>query len=219
MPDFPRAGERAADVGILRAQFKRDQPVAMLAVGLKAVADLLRPLAKYPGALAAPDFYFVIDHWIPLKAARCSPRGFGLDNSPFAIVTTGRIGFGVCFRAKKPRFPWNQLLALALVRQVQRQEIRMKRTLAILATVATLGATAVTAPAEARGRGFIGPGLAFGLAAGALAAGAYGPYYGPGYGYYGYGPRYYRPAYYGPGPYAYYGGGPYYRQRYWRRGW
>jgi hypothetical protein len=86
------------------------------------------------------------------------------------------------------------------------EETRMKKALAILATVATVGATAVTAPAEARGRGF-GPGLAFGLAAGALTAGAiagaYGPYYyGPSYGYYGY-PAYYD---YGPGPYAYYGG-------------
>ncbi len=86
----------------------------------------------------------------------------------------------------------------------------MKKTLAVLATVATVGATVVTAPAPAEARG-IGPGLAFGLAAGALAAGAAAsayPYYGPGYGYYDYGPRYYRPAYYGygVGPYAYYGG-------------
>ena len=61
----------------------------------------------------------------------------------------------------------------------------MKKTLAILATVATVGATSLTAPAEARG---IGPGLAFGLAAGAIAAGAAAsayPYYGPGYGYAG----------------------------------
>ena len=36
----------------------------------------------------------------------------------------------------------------------------MRKTLAILATVAAVGATAVTAPAEARGRG-IGPGLCF----------------------------------------------------------
>src|ERR1700692_3029596 len=96
------------------------------------------------------------------------------------------------------------------------EETFMRKALAILATVATVGSTAVTAPAEARG---LGPGLAFGLAAGALTAGAmagaYGPYgygYGPGYGYYGY------PAYYddGPGAYAYYGGGPYYyRHRYW----
>jgi hypothetical protein len=98
------------------------------------------------------------------------------------------------------------------------EEMHMKKTLAVLATVATLGATAVSAPAEARG---IGPGLAFGLAAGAIAAGAfgaYGPYYGPGYGYYGY-PAYYDygPSYdYGPGPYAYYGGPYYYRHRYWR---
>ena len=83
----------------------------------------------------------------------------------------------------------------------------MKKTLGVLATVALVGAAAVTAPApaEARGRG-IGPGLAFGLAAGAIAAGAAASsynYYGPGYGYYG--PR----RYYGPGPYAYYGD-PYY---------
>jgi hypothetical protein len=97
----------------------------------------------------------------------------------------------------------------------QCKEVRMKKALAIVATVATVGATTITAPAQARG---IGPGLAFGLAAGAIAAGvagAYGPYYGygPGYGYYG--PRYYGPAYYGSGPYAYYGG-PYYRHRYYR---
>ncbi len=105
----------------------------------------------------------------------------------------------------------------------------MKKALAILATVATVGATVVTAPAEARGR--FGPGLAFGLAAGALtagafAAGAYGPYgYGPGYGY-GYGPGYgyygydYAPAYYyGAGPYAYYGGPYYRRHRHWRHYW
>lgn len=100
----------------------------------------------------------------------------------------------------------------------------MKKTLAILAAVATLGATALTTPAEARG---IGPGLAFGLAAGAITAGALGAYgyYGPGYGYYGYpGPGYAYYDDYGPGPYAYYGGGPayygggpyYYRHRYWR---
>jgi hypothetical protein len=99
----------------------------------------------------------------------------------------------------------------------------MKKTLAILATVAAVGVTAIAAPApaEARGRG-IGPGLAFGLAAGAITAGAvaashpygYGYGYGPGYGYCG------RPAYgYGPGPYAYYGGGPYYRRHHYYRHW
>jgi len=95
----------------------------------------------------------------------------------------------------------------------------MKKTLAILATVATVGATSFAAPAQAR---FIGPGLAFGLAAGAITAGALGAYgyYGP-YGY-GYGPYYgpvYRPAYaYYGAPYAYYGG-PYWRHRYWRPYW
>ena len=96
----------------------------------------------------------------------------------------------------------------------------MKKTLAVLATVAAVGVTAVAAPApaEARGRG-IGPGLAFGLAAGAITAGAvaasqpYGYGYGPRYGYYG-GPGYYR-----PGPYAYYGGGPYYRHHHHWRQW
>jgi hypothetical protein len=94
------------------------------------------------------------------------------------------------------------------------EEASMQKTLAILATVATIGATAVTAPAPAEARG-LGPGLAFGLAAGAIAAGAAGAYgyYGPGY----YGPRYYGPAYYAPGPYAYYGGP--YRHRYWRHRW
>ena len=55
----------------------------------------------------------------------------------------------------------------------------MKKTLGVLATVAVVGAAAVTAPApaEARGRG-IGPGLAFGLAAGAIAAGAAASAYG-----------------------------------------
>jgi len=97
------------------------------------------------------------------------------------------------------------------------EELHMKRTLAILGTVAALATTTtVAAPAQARG---IGPGLAFGLAAGALTAGAiaashpYYGYYGPGYGYYG--PRYS----YGPG-YAYYGGGPYYyRHHYYRHYW
>jgi hypothetical protein len=104
------------------------------------------------------------------------------------------------------------------------EEMHMKKTAIALATVAALGAASIAAPQPAEARG-IGPGLAFGLAAGVIGAGlaastypgyAYGPgygYYGPAYGYYG--PRYYRPAYYG-GPYAYYGGPRYYRHHYWR---
>jgi hypothetical protein len=88
------------------------------------------------------------------------------------------------------------------------------RSLAVLATAATIGAAAIAAPApaEAHGWGWGGP-LAFGLAAGALTAGAIAathPYYGP-YGYYG--PR----VVYAPGPYAYYGGPyPVYRRYYYR---
>lgn len=90
----------------------------------------------------------------------------------------------------------------------------MKKTLAALATAATLGVTTMGAPAEAHGWGWRGgPGVAFGLAAGALTAGAIAAatspyYYGPGY---SYGPGYY------PGAYAY--GGPvvvYRRPHYWR---
>ncbi len=89
----------------------------------------------------------------------------------------------------------------------------MRRALAILATVAAVGATMVTAPAEARGR--FKHGL-FAMAAGNVGArawGAYGPYYGssPSYGYY------YPPLYYGP-VYAYVGS-PYYRQHTWQGNW
>jgi len=87
----------------------------------------------------------------------------------------------------------------------------MKKTLAVLATVAAVGVTSMAAPAQAR---HIGPGLAFGLAAGALTAGAIAASHPYPYGY-GYGPGYY----YGPGPYAYYGGPYYHRHHYWRHYW
>jgi hypothetical protein len=115
------------------------------------------------------------------------------------------------------RFPPQPLRNLGVDGAIECEEADMNKALAILATVVTVGATTMSAPAEARR---FGPGLAFGLAAGALAAGAiaagaYGPYYyGPGY---YYGPRYYGyygPAYYGPGPYAYYGRPYYVRHRY-----
>ena len=97
----------------------------------------------------------------------------------------------------------------------------MRKALTILATMVTVGAATMSAPAQARHFGHFGPGLAFGLAAGAIAAGvagAYGPYdYGPGY-YYGPGYGYYGSAYY-PGPYAYYGGPYYVRHRHWRHHW
>jgi hypothetical protein len=147
----------------------------------------------------------------------------GLKTSP-EPVRSRRVGI-FCSRFPDSRQqPPKPTQNLGVVSSDQVEEAYMRKTLAILATVATVGATAISAPAQARG---LGPGLAFGLAAGAIAAGvagAYGPYYGPGYGYYGprygyYGPRYYGPAYYGPGHYAYYGG-PYYRHhRHWRHHW
>jgi hypothetical protein len=144
----------------------------------------------------------------PLEVAaleRCELRlsPFVPGTYDFSMISTG--GTPVPLQPSK---------TVCVISQVsQWEEMRMKKALAILATIATVGATTVTAPAEARG---IGPGLAFGLAAGALtagavAAGAYPYYYGPGYAYYDYGPTYY----YGAGPYAYYGR-PYYRHRYWR---
>lgn len=82
----------------------------------------------------------------------------------------------------------------------------MKRVIPVLAAAAVIMATAMSEPAEARGwRGGWGPGIGFGIAAGALAAGAYGAY-GP----YPYGYRYYGPSY------AYYGGPYYGPRRYYR---
>jgi len=109
-------------------------------------------------------------------------------------------------------FSWRSLLQL--------RSNPMPSSVVMLATVGTVGAAAVAAPAPAEARG-IGPGIAFGLAAGALTAGAIAathPYYG--YDYYG-GPGYYYgpPVVYAPGPYAYYGG-PYYRHhRYYHHHW
>jgi hypothetical protein len=126
------------------------------------------------------------------------------------------------FRLTKIRVPLQPSKNICVILNHSTEEMRMNKALAVLAVVATVAATTVTAPAQARGWG---PGLGFGLAAGALAAGAIGAYgyYGPGYGYYG--PRYYGyygPRYYAAGPYGYYGGyygGPYWRHRYWRPYW
>jgi hypothetical protein len=180
---------------------------------------------------------------IPQSWCVAPPRKWFNGNNPAGDgwLTAGRASsaipnesFGIS--AGKPGSAATKKTRLRYPLRFSMEEIRMRKALAILATVATVGATAVTAPAEARGWGW-GPGLGIGLAAGAIAAGAiaagaygaygpYGPGYGyPGYGYYGYGPRYYGygpayyggygPGYYGGGPYAYYGG-PYYRHRYWR---
>lgn len=90
----------------------------------------------------------------------------------------------------------------------------MKKTALVLATAATIGLSAVTAPspAEARGGWGWGGALAGGLIAGAVIGGLASSAYGyPGYGYYGGYPGYYgyggyAPAYYGGYAPAYYGG-------------
>jgi hypothetical protein len=158
-------------------------------------------MERLAGAALSFCAQFAVGSRVRILAARSVPLDVNDKGSFTAAKIVWLVAGSFC---NQPKFS-------ALSNRYWKEEL-MKRTLAILATVATVGASAVTAPAQARG---IGPGLAFGLAAGALAAGAAGAYgyYGPGYGYYGYGPGYYGHAYYGPG-YAY-NGGPYWRHRYW----
>jgi len=110
--------------------------------------------------------------------------------------STGDLNYSATFRYRSTLLPQEKL------GKVQ----TMKKTALVLATAATIGLSAVTAPspAEARGGWGWGGALAGGLIAGAviggLASSAYG--YGPGYGYYGG----YAPAYYGGYAPAYYGG-------------
>ena len=69
--------ERPADVPVLGTGVERDQSIAMLAVRLKAVPKILRPLAKDHRALRAFDFDFFVDHGMLPKANRHSPiQGF-----------------------------------------------------------------------------------------------------------------------------------------------
>src|SRR5664279_4175999 len=56
------AREGAADIAIFRQGIKRNQPIAVLAVGLESVADPLRPFPEYLRALRAFDFHFFVDH-------------------------------------------------------------------------------------------------------------------------------------------------------------
>jgi hypothetical protein len=112
--------------------------------------------------------------------------------------TTRNLNYSATFRYRS-----------TLVAGKTRKGAIMRKTALVLATAATLGLSAVTAPspAEARGWGW-GGALAGGLIAGALIGGlassAYG--YGPGYGYYG---GYGYPAYAGGYGYGGYGYGGY----------
>jgi hypothetical protein len=60
------AHKSAADIFVFRTGIERNQPIAVLAVGLEPVADFLRPLSEYLRALRAFDFYFVVGHETPL---------------------------------------------------------------------------------------------------------------------------------------------------------
>ncbi|HEY4836164.1 MAG TPA: hypothetical protein VII07_15985, partial [Bradyrhizobium sp.] len=57
----------AADIFVFRRGIERNQPIAVLAVGLEPVADSLRPLAENLRAFRAFDFYFVVGHEMPLE--------------------------------------------------------------------------------------------------------------------------------------------------------
>ena len=61
------AHESPADIPIFRTGIERNQPIAVLAVRLKPVADFLRPLSEYLRTFCAFDFYFFVDHEMPLN--------------------------------------------------------------------------------------------------------------------------------------------------------
>jgi hypothetical protein len=60
------AHEGAADIFVFRRGVERNQPIAVLAVGLEPVADFLRPLSENLRAFRAFDLYFVVSHEMPL---------------------------------------------------------------------------------------------------------------------------------------------------------
>jgi hypothetical protein len=62
------AHERPADILVFRTGIERNQPIAVLAVRLKPVADILGPLSEYLRAFRAFDFHFFVDHEMPLKS-------------------------------------------------------------------------------------------------------------------------------------------------------
>jgi hypothetical protein len=64
---FFGARERPADIFIFRSGTERNQSIAVLAVCLEPVADFLRPLSEYLRAFRAFDFYFFVDHEMPLN--------------------------------------------------------------------------------------------------------------------------------------------------------
>ena len=74
---FPGAGERTPDIFVFRTGIERNQPVAVLAVGLKPIADFLRPFPEHLRAFGAFDFHFFVDHGVLPRNPRvaiCLPR-------------------------------------------------------------------------------------------------------------------------------------------------
>jgi hypothetical protein len=66
------ATQRLADIAILRGRIKRDQPIAVRAIGLEVGADSLCSLAEDLRALRAFDSDFVVDHDRPSKELEAS---------------------------------------------------------------------------------------------------------------------------------------------------
>jgi hypothetical protein len=59
---FFSAREGTTDIPVLGTGIERDQSIAMLAVRLKAIANLLRPLSKHHRTFGASDFDLIINH-------------------------------------------------------------------------------------------------------------------------------------------------------------
>jgi hypothetical protein len=66
---IPGTHESPADVSVFRTAIESDQPVAVQTIYLKTVADFLRPFSKYLRAFRAFDFYFFVNHEMPLDFA------------------------------------------------------------------------------------------------------------------------------------------------------
>jgi hypothetical protein len=65
--------EGTADVPVFGIGVERDQSVAMLAIRLVFIADILRPLPEYLRAFCAFDFDFIVNHGTPQKLNGHSP--------------------------------------------------------------------------------------------------------------------------------------------------
>jgi hypothetical protein len=79
---FPSTHKGTTDIPILGTGIERDQPIAMLAVRLKAVPKILRPLSKYHRAFGAFDFDLFIDHGRDLKQPSYHPKRYEFPNTP-----------------------------------------------------------------------------------------------------------------------------------------